>query len=338
MASTRCSPSPSRYATSPSPSARCSSPRGNRRYTKSRDQGQGSGQQKGSGARGQVSGLSQVTGISCSGVRADRSPFEQFVLFASPRQAAVIPRSLIPTDPWHLTPVVMADILVWDGLEACPYLPGRMARLPLHLPSRALTPDQVDERLATGERRLGAFWYRTACPGCAACEPLRIDVDAFTPSRWARRVLRRGDTRFHLRVGSPSADASRVALHNAHLVERCLADARTQLIDTDTYRGHFVTTTCDTVELSYEADGRLAMVAIADRGRESLSAVYCYYDTGLARLSPGSYSILKEWQLCRLWGLRYLYLGFYVANSPRMRYKARFVPHERLIDGVWQRF
>jgi arginyl-tRNA--protein-N-Asp/Glu arginylyltransferase len=232
----------------------------------------------------------------------------------------------------------MSDTVVWDGLEPCPYLFDRKARLPLRLPSHRLTPREVDARLATGERRIGALWYRTACPTCTACIPLRLDVRRFTPPRWGRRVLRRGDARFRLRTGPPSVDGRRLALHNKHLIERGFAGARAQGIDAETYRGHFVTTTCETLEMSYEVDGRLAMVAIADRGQESLSAVYCYYDTALAHLSPGSYSILKQWQVCCTWGLRYLYLGFYIAESPRMRYKARFVPHERLIGGAWQPF
>ena len=34
-------------------------------------------------------------------------------------------------------------------------------------------------------------------------------------------------------------------------------------------------------------------------------------------------------------GLRYLYLGLYIADCDRMRYKSLFLPHERLIDGRW---
>jgi arginine-tRNA-protein transferase len=48
--------------------------------------------------------------------------------------------------------------------------------------------------------------------------------------------------------------------------------------------------------------------------------------------------VLKQIGLCRQWGLRYLYLGLYVAGNRPWPYKARYTPHERLIDGAWQRF
>jgi arginine-tRNA-protein transferase len=36
--------------------------------------------------------------------------------------------------------------------------------------------------------------------------------------------------------------------------------------------------------------------------------------------------------------LRYLYLGLYVADCRHLAYKARFLPHERLVNGEWRRF
>ena len=82
-------------------------------------------------------------------------------------------------------------------------------------------------------------------------------------------------------------------------------------------------TCCETLEIRYRLGGELVGLAIADRSSEALSAVYCYYDPMHERLSLGTYSILKQLELCRLWGLKYLYLGLYIAESVHMRYMAR---------------
>ncbi|PKM01576.1 MAG: arginyltransferase, partial [Gammaproteobacteria bacterium HGW-Gammaproteobacteria-6] len=36
-------------------------------------------------------------------------------------------------------------------------------------------------------------------------------------------------------------------------------------------------------------------------------------------------------------GLRHLYLGYWIANHPKMDYKARFAPLEILDNGRWVR-
>jgi arginyl-tRNA--protein-N-Asp/Glu arginylyltransferase len=47
---------------------------------------------------------------------------------------------------------------------------------------------------------------------------------------------------------------------------------------------------------------------------------------------------MKQLELCAMWGLNYLYLGLYIAECDAMIYKARFLPHERLVNGNWVRF
>ncbi len=229
------------------------------------------------------------------------------------------------------------ELVVYDRPCACPYLRDRVARMPLRLPTRRLRRTEVDQRLMTGDRRQGLVLYRTHCPTCSACVPIRIPVASFELNRTHRRVLSRGDRELQLTVGAPVLDQQRVDLYNAHKQARGLAEGQSP-IDLEGYEDFLVNSCCESFELRYHLDGKLVGIAITDRGQRALSAVYCFYDPGMARWSVGTYSILKQIELCRRLGLAYLYLGLYIEESPAMRYKATFLPHEQLLDGGWVRF
>jgi arginine-tRNA-protein transferase len=63
-----------------------------------------------------------------------------------------------------------------------------------------------------------------------------------------------------------------------------------------------------------------------------------YFDPAFARQSVGTYSILWEIEYARKLGLPHYYLGYYVAESDTMSYKARFRPNEMLVaDNHWIR-
>lgn len=222
-------------------------------------------------------------------------------------------------------------------MERCPYLPEQRARLPFRLPVRALDGSELDERLEGGDRRNGPLLYKPSCPSCHACEPIRLDAFDFPLRTTHRRTLRRGDRELTLEIGPAVATYDRVDLYNAHLEARGLSQTGPRM-DLEGYRHFLVESCCPSFELRYFHRGRLAGVAVTDRGAGSLSAVYCYYDPGLARLSLGTYSILKQLELCREHGLRHLYLGLYVEGSDAMEYKSRYLPHERLVEGEWRRF
>lgn len=135
----------------------------------------------------------------------------------------------------------------------------------------------------------------------------------------------------------PSATEEKVDLYNRHKLERGLA-VGDDLLDLRSYREFLVETCVDTLEIEYRVDGALAAVALTDRATDGLSAVYAFFDPAYSALSLGTYSILKQLDLCREWGLRYLYLGLYVAGSPPMEYKVRYRPHERRVGGTWRVF
>lgn len=229
------------------------------------------------------------------------------------------------------------ELVVYDREQPCPYLPDRVSRLPLRLPSRPLTGGELDQRLSCGDRRQGFVLYRPRCPSCVACEPIRIRAREYELDRREQRIVRRGDERLTVVSGPPRVDRRRVEIYNLHKQGRNLRDGQPP-IDAEGYRDFLVATCCDTFELAFYYDKLLVGVSVVDRSDKAMSAVYTCYDPAFSGLSIGTYSILKQLSLCLNEGLDYLYLGLYIESSSKMAYKAAFLPHERRIDGEWRRF
>ncbi len=239
--------------------------------------------------------------------------------------------------PLRLLPGSPPAVLVADSTEPCPYLEGEAARMPVRLPLRPLTNGETDRHLEAGDRRHGRFLYRPECPACSACEALRIDLDAFAPSRSLRRTERRGDRELEVEIGPPRVDAERIALFERHKTRRGLEIRDLGPMKPDAYARFLVDRPGEAAELRLRLDDRLVGVAVTDLGETSLSAVYTYFDPDLPGHSLGTYAILRQARWGRETGRRWLYLGLYVARNRHMRYKARFLPHERRIDGLWRR-
>lgn len=230
------------------------------------------------------------------------------------------------------------ELVVHDQEMPCVYLPGRRARQPLRAPLRSLTGAEFDQRLAAGDRRAGPLLYNQACPDCAACEPLRIDVGAFAPSRSQRRAQAKAAAVVTTQLGPIEVDDARLALYRVHERGRGLDRDGGPPIDRLGYESAFASSCVEGFEVRYLVAGQLAGVAIVDRGARALSAVYTFWDPTHAALSLGTYSILTQVALAHSWGLDWLYLGLAIRDNHSMAYKLAFMPHERRIGGSWRRF
>ncbi|MDE2422265.1 MAG: arginyltransferase, partial [Gammaproteobacteria bacterium] len=77
--------------------------------------------------------------------------------------------------------------------------------------------------------------------------------------------------------------------------------------------------------------------ATCDPLDDGISAVYTFYDPDENRRSLGTFSILQQIEWAKTNHLDYVYLGYWVPQAEKMRYKSNFLPLEVLLDGHWQR-
>jgi leucyl-tRNA---protein transferase len=232
-------------------------------------------------------------------------------------------------DPPHELPVLGTLFL---GGDTCAYFrDGRPARTAFAQPRRMLTPAEYDTALNIGMRRSGAILYRPLCPNCRKCQPFRIDVSRFEPSKSQRRVIRKCENRFDVRAHRPRVDPEHLDLFARYQAgqhgERGIDPSEESY---ERFLGESVT---DTIELSWRLEGKLVACGILDAVPSGLSTVYFFWDPDLADLSMGTYSALTEIDLCRQWKLPYYYLGYLVPGAETMNYKAQFAAGE-VWDGT----
>ncbi len=217
--------------------------------------------------------------------------------------------------------------------HACPYLPGREARI-CGFVAESLSASLYHELMDLVFRRSGRLFYRPACAGCRECVPIRVSVAAFTPSRSQRRVSRR-NADVSVEVGRPMPTDEKHALFRRYLAgqhDGSMSGERSS------FEQFLYAPAVDTLEFEYRLGRRLVGVGLADVCVRSLSSVYFYFDPEMRRRSLGVYSALQEIEYCRREGIPHYYLGYYVQDSGAMNYKARFRPYELLrADGGWHR-
>jgi arginine-tRNA-protein transferase len=217
----------------------------------------------------------------------------------------------------------------------CPYLAGRRER---KLMTEIHSPDAIGtySRLSrAGFRRSHNFAYRPACGDCTACVPVRVRVDEFKPSPSLRRV-RRLNAALTIEDRPPEATEEQFAVFTLYLESRH-NDGEMAGMSFGDYRTMVCETRLDTRLTEFrEPDGRLAAACLTDWLEDGPSAVYSFYAPDLARRSLGTFMVLWLIEAARRRGLPHVYLGYWIGNSGKMSYKARFQPIEGLGPDGWQ--
>ena len=224
--------------------------------------------------------------------------------------------------------------IVHDEVEPCPYLPDRMARMPLRWQFRSMDPAEFDRSLASGDRRVGRMLYKTQCPRCSACQPIRIPVDSYAPSKSQKRVWKRNRD-IRVETGAATFTPEKLALYNRHKLQRGLS-RNEQPMTRRGYEGWFVQSCTRTLEMRYLVEDRLIGVGILDVGARDTSSVYFYFDPDEHKRSLGTFSVMMEVAWLRSQAGRFHYLGLYVEDCRHLVYKAQYYPHERRVGDSWE--
>jgi arginine-tRNA-protein transferase len=217
----------------------------------------------------------------------------------------------------------------------CPYLPGRTERKIVTELAGAEAEPLHDRLSRAGFRRSHNIAYSPVCPGCRACIPIRIVADAFMPDRTQRKVSRL-NADLMVTEAPARASAEQFALFQRYQAARH-GDGDMAAMGFYDYRAMVEDTPITTGLVEFrDPAGRLVGACLTDWLSDGLSAVYSFFEPGETRRSLGTFAILWLVSRARALGLPYVYLGYWVPQSPKMAYKSRFRPSEALAGGVWR--
>lgn len=215
----------------------------------------------------------------------------------------------------------------------CSYLPEKSARMLFVDPSLTVSGGLMSELSRQGYRRSGNYLYRPECKHCAQCLSLRIPVAQFKPGRTQRKIINKNADLTQRLVPSNKARAAHYRLYERYINQRH--------VDGDMYppsQDQFAKFLMHGFEQSFFMEfwlgSQLVGVAVIDVLDDGLSAVYSFYDPALNSRSLGTYMILAQIDWLKRIKKTHLYLGYWVPDAPKMRYKSRFTPFELLALAV----
>jgi len=215
----------------------------------------------------------------------------------------------------------------------CPYIEGEEERkVFVHLPPHEAI--SINDQLShIGFRRSQNIAYRPACLNCNACQSIRIPVNDYVFSKSDRKTLSK-NADLSKRLIETVATEEQFLLLKTYLATRhpdggmldmSFSDMQAMIEDT-LVRSHLI---------EYRKEGQLIATVLIDALSDGLSMVYSFFVPHMESRSLGHFMILDHIRQAKLAGYHYVYLGYFIKDSPKMAYKSRYLPYELLGETGW---
>jgi arginine-tRNA-protein transferase len=224
----------------------------------------------------------------------------------------------------------------------CPYLPGKTERKVFTELTGTHAAELNDALGRIGFRRSQGVAYRPSCIDCSACISVRVVAGEFRASATQRRMIRRHSD-LEVTACKPWTTEEQYDLLRRYLRARHPGGGMVDMDESD-FADMVEQSPVKTFLIEYREPsvdgrrGRLVGACLTDQQADGLSMIYSFFEPDSdARRGLGTYIILDHILRSSRAGLPYVYLGYWVDSSPRMAYKARFRPLERLGPNGWRR-
>ncbi|MBF0277644.1 MAG: arginyltransferase [SAR324 cluster bacterium] len=197
---------------------------------------------------------------------------------------------------------------------------------------KSLSVQVFQDLLDVGFRRSGCSIYRPDCRGCRRCIPIRLDCDAFRMSKGQRRTWRKNED-LQIEHRSVEFDEEIFKLYQRYQIDW---HQTSEIPELEEFENFLIQTPVKTEMIRYSLENKLLGVSWVDHLPSGLSSEYFIFHPEYASRRLGVYSILYEIEYCQKLKHPWLYLGYFVGDSPKMNYKADYQPAQVFLKEQWQ--
>jgi arginyl-tRNA--protein-N-Asp/Glu arginylyltransferase len=218
---------------------------------------------------------------------------------------------------------------------ACSYLPDAKANSVFL--GKGFEPSwlQYSELSRMGFRRSGDHYYRPNCPSCNACMSCRVLCNEINLSSKSFKRITNKAKGLTMTVEKPNFSTRHYDIYEKYINSRH-TDGDMYPASIEQYKNFLlIQTEFSRLFTIKNEQGDIVSCTAIDILDDGVSAIYTYFDPDYSHLSPGTLAVIMLCKYALSKSLPYIYLGYWVKNSPKMSYKKRFQPLEAFDGESW---